>query len=93
MCATHSNALGHTETHSQIFSALKNLVKGHLIKLFVELVDELLSDSQQKQGSLVFLKFHLSCLKLYLSELRPGVQQHQFAQAANLGTKKFVRLY
>ena len=41
----------------QILRACKDIVKGHLSKTFVELIDKLLNDSQQILGSAVFLRY------------------------------------
>ena len=56
--ATNSNALGCTETLTQILSTHKDYLKGHLLKPFVELMDELLSYSWRKLGSVVFSTYH-----------------------------------
>ena len=42
MCTAHSDTLGRTETLSRILSIHKDLVKGHLSKLFIKLMNELL---------------------------------------------------
>ena len=63
-CAAHSIALGRTETLPRILSARKDYLKGHLLKPVVELMYKLSSYSRRKRGSVVFLRSHLSCLKL-----------------------------
>lgn len=53
MCAIVPHSKAH-ETLPRILSARKDLVKGHLSKTFVDLVDELSSNSQRKPGSILF---------------------------------------
>ena len=81
MCAIvlHSNA---PEILPRILSTRKDLVKGHLSKMFDYLMDELSSDSQHNPRPVVFLRYFL---KLCFLTQKPGAHDASlFIEAASL---------